>query len=197
VRWGHLGAGYELSLSFFGGYQHLPNLELTPGEGGAPAVVARYPPIRMYGGDAAVPTRWFTMKAEAAYFTSTSESTDEYLLYVVQLERQTGEWLLLGGYAGEQVTSRRAALSFAPDRGTARSFLGRASYTIDGARSVAFEGAVRRIGRGAYLKGEYSHAYGSRWRTTVTGVAIAGHTDDFLGQYRRNSNIGVALRYSF
>jgi len=28
----------------------------------------------------------------------------------VQLERQSGEWLFVGGYAGEHVTERRAAL---------------------------------------------------------------------------------------
>src|SRR5260370_16689024 len=51
--------------------------------------------------------------------------------YVLQLERQSGEWLFVGGYAGEVVTARRAVLSFAPDRGTSRSIVGRASYTID------------------------------------------------------------------
>ena len=54
-------------------------------------------PMRMYGGDATLPIRWLTIKGEAAYFTSTSASTDEYMLYVVQLERQTGEWVFVGG----------------------------------------------------------------------------------------------------
>ena len=77
-----------------------------------------------YGADAAMPTRWFTVKGEAAYFTSSSPATDEYVLYVVQLERQTGEWVFVGGYAGEAVTERRAALTFAPDRGLTRSIVG-------------------------------------------------------------------------
>jgi hypothetical protein len=147
--------------------------------------------------DAAVPTRWFTIKGEAAYFTSASPATDEYVLYVVQLERQTGEWLLVAGYAGEAVTERRAALTFAPDRGLARSVVGRASYTIDPNRSASIEAAVRQDGGGVYVKPEYSQAYGQHWRTTVAAVGIAGRADDFLGQYRRNSQITLTLRYSF
>jgi hypothetical protein len=62
---------------------------------------------------------------------------------------------------------------------------------------LTFEGAVRQNGDGVYAKAEYSQARGQHWRATVSGVAIAGHTDDFLGQYRRNSHVAVALRYSF
>ena len=50
---------------------------------------------------------------------------DEYVLYVVQLERQTGEWVIVAGYAGEAVTTqRRRHLAFAPDRGLTRSIVG-------------------------------------------------------------------------
>jgi hypothetical protein len=138
-----------------------------------------------------------TVKGEASYFTSTTRGTDEYVLYVIQLERQTGEWLLVGGYAGEVVTNQRAALTFAPDRGLTRSLVGRASYTIDPVRSVAFETAVRQNGDGAYAKAEYSQARGAHWRYTVAGTLIRGDPADFLGQYRRNSHAALTLRYSF
>jgi hypothetical protein len=198
VRWAHVGGGVEISVSFFDGFNHLPNIDarVDPARR-AVEVVRRYPPIRTYGADAAIPTRWFTVKGETAYFTSSSASTDEYVLYVVQLERQTGEWIFVGGYAGEVVTARRAALTFAPDRGMTRSIVGRASYTVDPNRSVAFEGAVRQNGDGEYAKLEYSQAQGQHWRTTLTGVAITGHADDFLGQYHRNSHVKVSVRYSF
>jgi len=201
VRWNHVGAGFEFSASFYDGFNHLPNIEAIPlaisGTSTLVGVARSYPPIRMYGGDGAMPTRWFTVKAEAAYFTSTSASTDEYVLYVVQLERQTGEWVIVGGYAGEATSAHRSTLDFAPDRGMAKSFVARAAYTIDTARSVAFETAVRQNGDGVYAKGEYSHARGEHWRATVSGVAIGGRSDDFLGQYRRNSHVKAALRYSF
>jgi hypothetical protein len=198
VRWSHTGAAFESSLSFYDGFNNLPNVAVRAA-GFPPAIgVARlYPAIKTYGADAAVPYRWFTVKGEAAYFTSSAPNTDQYVLYVVQLERQTGEWLLVGGYAGEVVTRRRAPLTFAPDRGLTRSVVGRASYTIDPARSVALEGAVRQNGDGAYAKVEYSQARGPHWRVTVTGTLIRGDANDFLGQYRRNSHVALALRYSF
>jgi hypothetical protein len=199
VRWSHVGAGFETSLSFFNGFNHLPDIErsVTPAFRPEIDLTRVYPAVRMYGADAAVPTRWFTVKAETAYFTSKSPTADEFVLYVVQLERQTGEWALVGGYAGEAVMRRRAALTFAPDRGLTRSLVGRASYTIDPIRSVAFEGAVRQNGHGGYVKIEYSQAHDQHWRATISGALIGGRQEDFLGQYRRNSHLVVALRYSF
>jgi hypothetical protein len=212
LRWGHVGAGFEYSLSFYNGFNYLPNIVATPiVNAGAPAIAVQrvYPQIRSYGADAAMPTRWFTIKGETAYFTSpvaaadlsrqsaAGATADEYVIYVVQLERQSGEWVIAGGYAGEVVTAHRAALTFAPDRGMTQSFIGRASYTIDPNRSVAFETAVRQSGAGVYGKAEYSQGYGLHWRATLGGVVIAGHSDDFLGQYHRNSHVAAALRYSF
>ena len=198
VRWSHTGSGYELSASFFDGLDHRPTLDVRPDPRSASIEVAKmYPRLRSYGADGAVPTRWFTIKGEAAYVTSPVPTTDEYVLYVLQLERQSGEWALVGGYAGEVVTKRRGQLSFAPDRGLTRALVGRASYTIDGNRSLAIETAIRQNGHGVFAKTEYSHGRGQHWRATATVAVIAGRADEFLGQFRRNSYGSLALRYSF
>jgi hypothetical protein len=205
VRWGHTGSGYEYSLSFFDGFNHLPTLLGSPAgstavASGEPIVidfVRTYPRMRMIGGDVAWPTPWFTLKGEAGAFTSSTPGTDEYVLYVLQLERQTGEWVLVGGYAGSVITRARATVSFAPDLGTAKSLIGRASYTIDPNQTAAIEAAVRQNGDGLYVKGEYSRAIGSHWRATLTGGLIRGEPDDFIGQYNRNSHASFSLRYSF
>jgi len=198
VRWSHVGAGLEYSLSFFDGFNHLPNIEAAPQPAPLRLEVTRvYPSLRTYGGDAAVPTRWATIKGEAAYFSSSFPGADEYLLYVVQLERQSGEWAIVAGYAGEVVTTRRTQLTFAPDRGLTKSIVARASYTIGPTRNVGFETAVRPNGDGLYAKAEYSQARGAHWRATVGAVVIAGEADDFLGQYQRNSHVRAVLRYSF
>jgi hypothetical protein len=82
-----------------------------------------YPQLRLYGADLAVPLPWFTLKSEAAYFTSTTAGPDEYALYLMQLERQVKEWSFVGGYAGEVVTrSSGNPLEFAPDRGSRDPF---------------------------------------------------------------------------
>jgi hypothetical protein len=210
ARWSHVGAGYESSLSFYSGFNSLPTIETNAGNvpnlaavPQALVLIRAYPAIRGYGADAAVPTRWFTVKVEAEYLTSRATDpaqavpTDDYVLYVLQLERQSGEWVFVGGYAGEVVTKNRAAIAFSPDRGFARSIVGRASYTIDPRRSLAIEGAVHQNGNGLYAKFEYSETRGQHWRVTLSGVGIAGEDTDFLGQYHRNSNVAAAVRYSF
>ncbi len=196
VRWNHAGARFDGSLSYVNGFNHLPNIESRVQPGGI-ELSRVYPSLRSYGADLAVPTPVVTLKGEAAYFTSPAGTSDEYVLYVVELERQVREWVLVGGYAGEVVTKSSDSIPFAPDRGIARSFLGRVSYTVDPRQSVAIEGAARQNGDGVYIKGEYSRALAQRWRFTATAVGIGGHADDFLGQYKRNSHGSLALRFSF
>lgn len=212
IRWNHVAEGFEFSVSYFDGLNHLPRVELVPGAIPLQFDIARtYVDMKMAGVDLAVPTRWFTVKGEAGYFASREPRTDEYLMYVVQIERQKGDWLFVGGYAGEAVTNRRSsaglttdgapvttsAVNLPFDRGLTRTFLGRASYTIDVNRSLAFQGAVRQDGRGYWIQAEFSRSYGQHWRTTVRANGIGGSPDDFLGQYRRNSSLDLMLRYSY
>jgi hypothetical protein len=199
LRINHVGRGFEGSVSFYEGHNHLPLIEGRAVTLQPPAVelVRVYPQLRFWGADAAVPNRWFTVKAEAGYFTSRTPTNDEFILYVVQLERLVGEWSFVGGYAGEHVTRQRSELRFAPDRGLTRAFLGRASYTIGPTQSIALETAVRENGDGTWLRLEYSRMLGAHWRATAGATLIRGNPADFLGQYRRNSNATLAFRYSF
>jgi len=199
LRWNHLARGYEYSFSFFDGVNHLPLLDAGFRVSPSPAITLQryYARMRMYGADVAVPLRWFTIKTEAAYFTSSTPTADEYALYVLQLERQMGEWVFVGGYAGEAITRSRFPLDFAPDRGLAKTFLGRASYNLDANRTVALETAVRQNAAGMYAKLEYTQSVGNHWRWTAACTLLRGRDSDFLGQYHRNSNAQLILRYSF
>lgn len=198
-RWRHIGSRFEAGLSYFDGFNHLPGIDVTPldDSGTAFALTRVFPRIRTYGADMAIPTRWLTLKAEAAYFVSPHSAFAEYGLYVGEIERQIGEWLLTAGYAGEVVTSAGRPLAFDPERSLARSFIGRASYTVDPRRSITIEGVARQSGDGYYLKAEYSQALGDFWRVTLTQVMLSGDEDDFLGQFTRNSHLSGALRLSF
>ena len=200
LRWNHAGA-VEYELSFYQGFNHLPSFDATPRftSTGIDVDVRRfYPKIIMAGGDVAAPTPWFTLKGEAAYFSSTDNRADEYTLYVIQFERQTGEWFLVAGYAGEAITRHGTrATDFAPDRGLTKTLLGRAAYTIDANRNILFEAAVRQNGEGVWIKSEYSQLLGQHWRATLNLTLISGNTADFLGQYHRNSHAMIVVRYSF
>lgn len=198
VRWNHLASGYEYSLSFFDGRQNLPsfNATLFPALQPSLALERIYPRLRLYGGDVAVPLSWFTLKSEAAYFSSPTPGAQEYVLYVTQVERLVKEWSFVGGYAGSYTTRQPASqLQFAADRGFAKSFVGRAGLTIDANRSLAIESAVRA--KGSFVRFEYTQAAGQHWRTTAGVAWIRGDMSDFLGQYRRNSYASLAIRYSF
>jgi hypothetical protein len=193
VRWGYVASSYEVSASFFDGFNHLPVVEPV----GPFAFRLMFASMRMYGGDVVVPSRWVTIKGEGGYFTSEDPTADDYVLYVIELERQQGELLVAGGYAGQHVTHQRSVGRFAPDRGMTEAFIGRASYTFDPNRSAAVETAVRTNLDGVYVKAQYSQARGDHWRTTVAMAVLGGEADDFLGQYRRNSHVVLSVRYSF
>lgn len=198
ARWNVLAPGFEFSLSYFDGFNHLPQFAAFPLSGEPVIALQRtYAPLRMAGADAAVPLRWFTMKGEIASLVTTSRTADDVVVYVVQLERQSGELSLVAGYAGEIVTKSRSQLDFAPDRGLTRAFLGRAGYTLNVTSDISFEAAVRQNLDGVWIKAQYSEAIGAHWRATIAGVAIGGDERDFIGQYRRNSHVLATLRYSF
>jgi hypothetical protein len=200
IRWNHTGS-VEYEVSLYQGFNHLPSFNpvaVNSGLNGVEIDLQRfYPKMLMAGGDVAIPSSLFTVKAEAAHFSSSDNRSDEYGIYVLQLERQAGEWFFVGGYAGEVITRRGSLPNFAPDRGFTETLLGRAGYTIDTNRSVAVETAVRQNGDGLWLKGEYSQALGQHWRATFNLTLIRGEPGDFLGQYRRNSHAVVVVRYSF
>jgi hypothetical protein len=200
LRWNHAGA-IEYELSFYQGFNHLPSFNLIPKftSTGAELDIQRfYPKMIMAGGDLVIPLRWLTVKAEAAHFATPDKRADAYEMYVLQLERQMGEWFFLGGYAGEAITRRGTLpVNFAPDRGFTETLLGRGGYTIDANRNVALEMAVRQNGEGVWLKGEYSQLFSQHWRATINLTLIGGDNSDFLGQYHRNSHAMLILRYSF
>jgi len=192
ARWNHIGSGYEVSASFYDGFNSLPDFQ-----GGLEGFFRTYPALRLYGVDAAVPLRWFTVKTEAAYYTSPDRQQDEYVIYVLQFERQIKELSIVAGYAGDAITPGTPTLQFSPELGFARAILAHAQYTIDSNRSLAVDAAVRQNGRGSWLRAEYSQAFGQHWRGTAGYSWVRGDDGDFLGQYHRNSFALLALRYSF
>ena len=202
ARWNHVGPGYEFSISGFSGNNHMPAIASqvvppNPVAGAHVDLLRTYPAIWMAGADAAVPLDWFTAKGEVACIASRDGRSDDYVIYVVQAERQFGELFVVLGYAGEVITAERAPSGFAFDRALTRSLLGRASYTIDTTRSATLDGALRQDLEGSWLRGEYSQATGAHLRLTLQGSWIRGSGNDFFGRYNRNSSLMASVRYSY
>jgi hypothetical protein len=194
IRWSHTGA-VEFATAFYSGFDHLPSYALVPG---TTIVDETYAKQRMVGGDVGIPLPVVAIKGEAAWFQDPDHRNDDYLLYVIQLERQAGEWFFVGGYGGQHVTrSGSQAADFNPVRGMTRTILSRAGYTIDVNRSLAFETAIRENFDALWAKFEYSQAFGQHWRLTTAMTLIRGKPTDFLGQYRENSHATITTRYSF
>jgi hypothetical protein len=92
LRWNHIAPRYEYSLSYFDGFNNLPLFNASFDPATAMARAQRfYPSMCMYGADAAIPLPWLTVKGEAGYFTSTTPGEQDYVLYVIQVERQVKE----------------------------------------------------------------------------------------------------------
>ena len=198
VRWNRIGRYVEHSLSFFRGVNHLPLIDVRLGQSPLHIDIRRdYPQLTVVGGDIAAPLPWFIVKAEAAWLGSETPEADELVLYVVQIERQVGEWLFVAGYAGEHVTENNHMFRFTPDRGLSRSVVARAGLTIDTNRNIAVETVARQNGNGFYNKFEYSQAVGAHLRFIGTAAVFTGSSEDFLGQYERNSFGMLTVRYSF
>jgi hypothetical protein len=196
VRWGYNASGYEYSLSYYDGFDYLPlfkELAVAP----TPVLSLSFPSLRLYGGDAAIPFKPFTLKTEVAYYTSPAQQEDEHVLYLAQVERQIHEFEFALAYAGDVVTSSSNTVQPSLERGFARSIIGHADYVIDPNRSILLDLVVRQNGRGSVVRPKYSVAYGQHWRVTVGYAWLRGSNDDFLGRYHLNSHALGELRYSF
>jgi hypothetical protein len=121
IRWSHVGR-FETALSFFNGFNHLPDINADVDTAHRVIGISRtYSDLRSYGGELSIPTQVVSLKGEASYFTSPSSTSEEYVLYVIEAERQVREWIFDGGYTGEVVTKTRPGFPFGAERGVARS----------------------------------------------------------------------------
>jgi hypothetical protein len=198
ARWSHTGRRAEYSLSYYEGFDHQPSFAVAVNRRAGTIDVRRYNlPIRALGADVLIPTSALTLRAEAAGLKSRDRNADDYVLYVLQGERQWREWLFIAGYAGERVITDRPDLGFSPERGLAGAILARASYGAGATQSLVVETLARQSGDGVYAKAELSRALTSRLRLGLRFVIIRGRDSDFVGQYHRNSFAAPHLRYSF
>lgn len=189
ARWTHKLKRFESGLNFYNGHNYVPTFDA--------AFIRMFPQLTEVGGDFALALKKLTIRGEAAYFHSTASTADEYILWVLQGEKHIGPVTVVAGYAGESVTTDRRATVFAPDRGLARSFLGRTTWAPDTSRSLATQLVIHQNGKGLWTRFEYTQTFGQHW-TLLTGYnLLRGEPTDFIGQYRRNSHAFMTWRLTF
>ncbi len=116
------GSRLETALSFFDGFNHLPDHRLCGlrPEAQTIDVVRVYPGIRMYGADLAIPSSWFTLKVEAAYchVRRHRRATNTSCMSSRSNGRSaSGCWT--SAMRAKRSRSSRVAREFAPDRSMA------------------------------------------------------------------------------
>jgi hypothetical protein len=198
ARWSHSGATYEYSLSFYDGFNYFPDFNVHVDTATSHLTYTRvYPALRLYGGDLTAPLSLCTFKAEGGYYTSSTKNQDEYVLYLLELERQIHETHITFGYAGEVVTAHGDALQYLGERGFARGLISHVLYTLDSNRALTLDAFLRQNGASSVVSPAYSQSFRDHWRATVGFTWLRGEANDFLGQYHRNSFVNTELRYSF
>jgi hypothetical protein len=198
ARWSHSAATCEYSLSFYDGFNYFPDFNVRVDAAASRLTYSRlYPALRLYGADLTVPLTLVSLKAEGAYYTSSTKNQDEYVLYLLELERQIHYAHITFGYAGEVVTAHSDALQYLGERGFARGLISHVLYTLDSNRSLTLDTFIRQNGASSIVSPSYSQSFREHWRTTVGFAWLRGEVSDFLGQYHRNSFVKMELRYSF
>ena len=208
AQWGvHLSRAWgklDYSFNFFDGNDHAPlgDQALISVQPWVALITRRYPRIRMYGGDLVYTARYVTLRAESAYFASKPEAPgvgrgDDYALYVIEAERQSGKVQWTVAYANKALLEDRKSYSFDPQRSLAGCFLGRLHWGWRSNYTLGIEGAVRQSG-GAWLsRAVLTRSWGPHLTTKFNITWIYGAAGDFLGQFRRNSYGSFTDRYSF
>jgi hypothetical protein len=198
ARYHAIRSPVEFSLSYFDGFQNLPSLpNRTLYLQRILEYRAVYPRTRSLGGDFTVPWRGVVWKAEAAYSSTPTEYTDNFVTYVVQAERLREKWQLMVGYTGTNVVETRYNTGLSVDRAFSRAFTGRASWTPRPRNTFSGEWFLQQNGKGFIGRWLYSRSLGRSLRLTGGYIRIVGAEDELIGRYEKNSHITLQCRYSF
>ena len=173
----------EYSLSFFDGFNHLPNIDARAGAA-ARRVQARAP----LSDDAIVRRRrgradaaGSRSKAKAAYFTSTIRRRPTSTCCTwSSWSARPASGCSSAAMPAKRVTRPRASATFRarPRADAGRSSAARRTRSIRIAASRS-KARCAQNGDGVYVKAEYSQARGQHWRATVAGVVSAASRTTF------------------
>ncbi len=203
--------GFDLSATYFTGFNDLPVLTIDPtGDPASPIVLTpRFDRIHMFGGDMSTTLGDFELHAEAAQFVTEGDRDDDYLQYVFGTNWSRGD-LLIGKdqltvileYTGEWVTKDATAENVIPATGFARAFtgavLGRVTYRpIAGLELQATAALIVDGDENIYVRPEATYEFGSHTKHNVGLDLLSGPRGTFFGQFRDEDRFTVSFKVSF
>ena len=195
IRWSHIGDADRVLAVVLRRLQ--PPAErrgrARPAARAVRSSCARYPPMRSYGGDAAMPTRWFTVKGEAAYFDLGSTPADRR---VRALRRAAGaadrRMGFVGGYAGEarDRAPRGGDVRARPRPDAARSSAGVVHDRPESQRRVRRRGPAERP-RASTRRASTRRRAASTGARRSPASLIGGEPTTFSASTDRNSHVAL------
>lgn len=207
---------WDVSASWFDGFDDLPSLHLTTSVDSAFTVVSiavepRYHRRRAIGADFATAVGSFGLHWEAAYYlTADPDGTDpaiddRYLHYVVGGDRTfydlVGEkdLLVLLEWSHEVRTPDRGAPYRATDLNHVfrKSIFGRLELGLDAFSAVDLEGVYDVATDDWYVQPGASWSFADGLELLLDLDLLGGPGDSFFGSYEDNSRLHLRLKYSF
>jgi len=201
--------GWDLSLSYFDGYNDIarPSLRLD-GQGQPERVHFDYDKVRVLGFDFATTWRNIGIHGEIAHTWTRGHRDDSYLQYVFGIDytfadiRPGQNLRLILEYAGERRTSKGRDLDGVPPTRLGRyldgSLLARAVYEFSETASVEIKAcATLRGENNYYIQPSFTFDVRDDLRVKVGADIFMGDDDTFFGQFDHNDRFFVILEYYF
>jgi hypothetical protein len=199
--------GYDVSASYFDGWEDVPRLgrELTITGAGTGTVRITPEHLRKHavGGDLATVVGSFTLRGEAAFVSPDPLQGPDHFQYVLGLERTFGDMMGRGGtfFLAQWIHS------ILPDDFVAspldfnylfeKSTTLRVQHNVTALTQIVVEGLYEWARHGYYVQPQVSYRFGDHVRVEGFLDLLGGRETEFFGIFGDNRRLQVRLRYSF
>jgi len=201
--------GWDLSLSYFDGFNDVGRPYLSYDAFGAPQTVHfDFDRIRVVGFDFATTWRDIGIHGEISHTWTQAHHDDSYLQYVFGIDytfadiRPGQNLRLILEYAGERVTSYGHDRDGVPPTRLGRyldgSLLARAVYEINESASVELKACANlRSSNNYYIQPSFTFDVNESLRLTAGLDIFVGSSDTFFGQFDQNDRFFLSVEYYF
>ncbi len=206
VRWNQIVPRAEFSFSYFDGFDDIAifssrPLAVRPPVDGRPQLLVAldrsFYRLRVAGADFATSIGPFGLRGEVAYYDQSGPGTPDHVLVVAGLDRSWGDWFAVVEYADLSVAGFYPYPLVFPDLALKSTVMWRVTRTMGPSQSVELSGSVGLRDGGVFVRPLYKKTLTNRWSLNLGATFLAGPSDSYIGQYRRNDSLDLQLRCAF